>query len=415
MVHGGRSTVGGVLAAVVLALGLVTGCGGGNGGTSAGGGTPAPAVPSAKAGVASFADLAGLIPSAAVDDGAHVVFEDLTGLAKAGASRLDPSDPDLEGSEYTRALDELTKATGIGGVSFDGGRCGECQPKAYAADWRAAFGFDPLAADRAVLVGQKPRELTLLSGGIDPGALADAFEGDPTYAVVRTGSAVQIDSNCEPARARCVEAGTRDELGRGLHLWSDGAVTAISFDPGLVTGVADLATGKPGAEGLPADDPVRTILGWADELELVSGAGSRPDPPGDAPLGCLADLPDAAGAPEAVAALLGVGPLPGGDGSTGAGGTSGGIRLVQRVEVGSPAGAKTVSGLLERVYGDEVCPPSPPFAEVVDDVSVTTDGSVVTATAVIIEPVGDARDDPPPANGSLWRELWDRRQVPYVA
>ena len=120
----------------------------------------------------------------------------------------------------------------------------------------------------------------------------------------------------------------------------------------------------------------------------------------------MAGLPGAADAPAGEAALLGTGPVPDGDGAA--------LRLVQRVELARPATATAVAGALERVYAGEVCSTSEPFADLVDDVDATVDGSVVTVTAVITDTVtGDGTKASLP-NGSLWLDLWERLDLPYV-
>lgn len=394
-----RSWLGGVL--VVMLLGAV-GCGSGDGGDgSDDGGVPSddPAESSDESGssptAGGFAALGSLIPEAAVGDEPTVLFEHLAALGDLGFELPATADPD-----YVLGLNDTKAGTGAG-TTCDGLDCRECDADAYGASFEEAMGFAPGAPERVIVVGRSSDELALLEGGVDPDELAAAFDGDETYTVERDGDTVRISSSCEVGEALCTEEGPRDKLGRGLHVWSDGEVTALSFVPDLVDGVA--AAAESGDGTLEADHPLLTVLAAADELDLVVGTGGVPPSRNAWVQSCGESAGVTEGIPEGTMVLVGVGP-------TG----SDGMEMVLAVDVADESDADDVATLFDELFAGEQCLNRQPFDELFDMEAAEVDGSRVSVSGEVIGTAPRSSDGTDAPRGSIWRDLWLKRELPYL-
>ncbi|MCB1006061.1 MAG: universal stress protein, partial [Acidimicrobiales bacterium] len=304
-------------------------------------------------------------------------------------------------ADLVRYLDDVTQSLGRTGLgeSFDGLSCTTaCEPDRYGEDVVEALGYAPLAFDRAVLVGEPPSSLTILQGGgVDPDDVVAAFDGDDGYRVEPAGRGVRITSDCAPRRTRCVEPGPRDELGRGVHVYVDDTWRAISVDPDAVDAFVARIDG--GGDPLPTDAPERTVLAWADDLEVVSGQGWAPM----AGQRCADDdLPDAR------AALAG----------TGARGAGDPAPVVLRVALTDDADADAAADAVEAATAEGAgCgSTSSIVSDYLEDLRVAVDGADVTLTATAADTV-PARWPNAPADelprGAIWTQLLLRADLPW--
>ncbi|MCB1260977.1 MAG: hypothetical protein KDB33_11430 [Acidimicrobiales bacterium] len=343
-----------------------------------------------------FTSFADVIP-AGVSGAGHVVgVFDATALDAMGLPTPAADDADL-----VRYLDDVTQSLGRTGLgeSFDGLSCTTaCEPDRYGEDVVEALGYAPLAFDRAVLVGEPPSSLTILQGGgVDPDDVVAAFDGDDGYRVEPAGRGVRITSDCAPRRTRCVEPGPRDELGRGVHVYVDDTWRAISVDPDAVDAFVARIDG--GGDPLPTDAPERTVLAWADDLEVVSGQGWAPM----AGQRCADDdLPDAR------AALAG----------TGARGAGDPAPVVLRVALTDDADADAAADAVEAATAEGAgCgSTSSIVSDYLEDLRVAVDGADVTLTATAADTV-PARWPNAPADelprGAIWTQLLLRADLPW--
>ncbi len=402
--HRARSIALAALATVLVAA--AGACGGGN---DVGGGDAAPSSSSGAAdaagspGAASpgeakgdFTSFADVIP-AGVSGAGHVVgVFDATALDGMGLTTPATDDADL-----IRYLDDVTQSVGRTGLgeSFDGLSCTrECDPDRYGQDVVEAFGYAPLAFDRAVLVGEPPSSLTILQGGdVLPDDVVAAFDGDEGYRVEPAGRGMRITSDCAPRQTRCVEPGPRDALGRGVHVYVDDTWRAISVDPDAVDAFVARIDG--GADALPDDAPERTVLAWADDLEVVAGQGWAPMA---GQLCADDDLPDAR------AALAGTGERGAGDPAP----------VVLRVALADDADADAAADAVEAATAEGAgCgSTSSIVSDYLDDLQVDVDGADVTLTATAADTVparwpGAPSEDLP--RGAIWTQLLLRADLPW--
>jgi hypothetical protein len=380
---------------LILGLAIFTaGCGGGDGDAGSSGETDPPPVGE------GFVGLGALIPEVAVGDDPLLVFEDVAAIREAGFEI--PTEGEQDQADV---ITDLYWALRVG-HGWDGLGCERCGfDDDYAASFRDAMGYAPGAPDRVVVVGRGDGALALLDGGIDPDELASAFEGDDTYTVERDGDEVRISSSCEVAEFGCVEGRPSDELGRGLHLWSDGRVTAISFDPRPVDATAAVASSGEGA--LAAGDPLMAVLAAADDLALLVGAGGPPLDPDPWMEFCSDGVAAAGDAPEVTSSLLGVRAA-----------DPRSAELVVSVDVADESDATAAAGLLDEALAGDRCTvrgtTPTPYAEHFDVAPADVDGVTVTVSAEVLRTFTRATDGVEAPRGALWNEIWFRQDLPYA-
>jgi hypothetical protein len=312
-----------------------------------------------------FAALADYIPTDRLDD-APVFFETTDGLDDFGIEL-----PPAGGDDYIPRLQDAFYAVGAS-LQHTGVDCGECADSDdYAATWKEAMGYEPYQAQRAIQVGTTPSLLTIFAGGIDGDSVASAFEGDEAYEQADAGDGFRIDSTCENLEQLCEEPGPRDQIGRGLHLYVEDDLVAISVDRAMIDGVVAVVDGDD--EPVPEDSHVRQSLRWADELDLQSGTGAIP---ATDRFGCnlLGEDETVGGAP-ATTVLIGARLLPDGE-----------AELVARYGNESADGATENAEQTSEIFDDgEPCSTPEPFDEIYDHPDVEVDGTTVTLTASIDE------------------------------
>jgi len=388
-----------VLVVGVCLLGLVA-CSTTDPSTDATGSSAAPAAPDGTAsgdrssspssqtsdgdgGWAAFADV---IPASATGPGHELALFDTSAVLDLGVTP-----PAVDDADFAWFLQDVSVAVGSAvptATAWDGLGCaGGCDPDTHGPDFADAMGYQPLGFDRVAVVGAPPGTLMILQGGIDPDAVAAAFEDEPTYTVAPDGDAIRVDSDCPPMQVRCVEPSIRDNLGRGLHLYADGTWTAISLDPADIEAFVAAVTDGSGA--LAPDAPEIEVLGWADELDLLAGAGWAPA--ADATCGST-ELPDA------TAALTGITGDP----------VSGDAAVVERVRLAA-TGDDVPSLDEDPALG---CLGEP--IETIGPIEATVTDGVVTLTAPITETYEPFwLDAPTVTRGAAWAALHARRDLPW--
>ncbi|MEZ5206977.1 MAG: hypothetical protein R2690_08345 [Acidimicrobiales bacterium] len=182
-----------------------------------------------------------------------------------------------------------------------------------------------------------------------------------------------------------------------MHVYVDDTWRAISVDPDAVDAFVARIDG--GGDPLPTDAPERTVLAWADDLEVVSGQGWAPM----AGQRCADDdLPDAR------AALAG----------TGARGAGDPAPVVLRVALTDDADADAAADAVEAATAEGAgCgSTSSIVSDYLEDLRVAVDGADVTLTATAADTV-PARWPNAPADelprGAIWTQLLLRADLPW--